>query len=235
MKKVFTVVLFLLILIVTSTVFAGTPQVIIKDAKKSDILAVLIPDMTSNGMNIKSMNEYSIVFSQFKNNFWGSVFTGSNSFEINLIYNIVEMRDDVLITATSHLITFPGTAKEETTPADENINNKVQFYLNRLRTGFNGGYFYGFDYEAKKDYWKVIKVATGGSFDKAGIKAGDKIIALNDNPIKKMTPIDLNAAFAGGEGATCSFTIESNSQTKVYKLTKYYVAPIYSKSIKSKT
>lgn len=222
-------------MLLNSTVFADTPQITIKDAKKSDVLNVLVPNMTSNGWNIKSMNDYSIIFSQYKKDFWGSVITGSNSFELNLIYNIAEIRDDVFITGNAHLVTYPGTAKEETTPADNNINTQVQIYLNKLRTGFDGGYFYGFDYENKKTYWKLLNITTGGSFEKAGIKAGDKIIAINDNPIKKMTQLDINAAFSGGEGATCSFTIESGSQTKTYKLTKYYVAPIYSRSIKAKT
>lgn len=236
MKKVRMLFLVLSVMFVmTSIVFAGTPQVIINDVKKGDVLGAVVPEMAANGWTVKSLNDYSVVFSQFKSSFWGSVFTGSNSFEFRLIYNVVEVGDNVLVTATAHTVTFPSTSREEITPANQSINNKIQGMLDRLKTGFEGGFYYGFDYEAKKSYWKILNVTPGGSFEKAGIKTDDRIVAINGKPIKDMNINEINAMFAGGEGSSCSFSIERDDKMTVYQITKYYIAPKYAKSSKPKT
>ncbi|MCE5286968.1 MAG: PDZ domain-containing protein [Pelosinus sp.] len=223
-----TIVLTLLLSSIVA--FAATPQVTINDAKKSDVMAAIVPEMTTNGFSVKAINEYSVTFSQYKDNFWASVFTGSTSFEARMTYNVIEVGNNVLVTANAQIVSFPGTAREQISPANDQINGQIQIALDRLRIGFDGGYFYGFDFEGKSKYWKIVGITPGGAFDQAGIKPGSKIMAINGISLSQMNTREINVALSGGEGAHAIFTIEKDGQSNNYTIAKYYIAPKYKKS-----
>ena len=215
----------------TEVVFASAPQVIITDTKKSDVMSVIVPEMLSAGMTVKNMNDYSVTFSMYKDNFWASVFSGSNSFEMRLTYNIVEIGNDTMITANGQVVSFPGTAREVIYPADRKIEEQIQDVLNRLKFGFDGGYKYGFEYKRNKSEWQITSVTPDCSFAKAGIVSGDKLIGLNGKPLGDIENNELERIFAE---PSAYFTIKhSDGRTKTYPLSKSYIAPRFKKSLRS--
>lgn len=222
-------IIVLLLFLTIHISWAATPQITITDAKKSDVMSAIVPEMLSAGFSVKSMNDYTVVFSMYKDNFWASVFTGSNSFELRLICNVVEMGNNTLVTATTQVVSFPGTASEAINPANASTENQIQKMLDRLKFGFDGGYMYGFDYKANKKDWEIAYVYPGGSFADAGIVNGDKLVAINGKLMSDYKKDEFEKIFAEN---TARFTFKhKNGTTQTYTLTKNYFPPKYKKTI----
>lgn len=227
MRKTILVTLACFILSVVSVCYANfTPQVTVTDTQKKEVQDVFVAQMLKNGWSVKNVNEYTVTFVRNTSNFWGSVFTGSTSFEYRSSFNFMQTGNDVLVTGTAQAVSFPGTAREEIIPADQKTNESIQVMLNGMRNSFCGAYLWGFDCKKKSDnYAKIEKVTPGGAFEKAGIKENDKIISINGKLISDMNDAEFDKSLEGGKGTKAIFIIEHNDKQKAYTIEKQFYPP----------
>ncbi len=80
------------------------------------------------------------------------------------------------------------------------------YAFSQLETGFDG---IGIEFNIYRDTLKVLAVTQGGPSEKAGLQAGDRIIAVNDTPIAgvKMATQDIVGLLRGAKGSEVTLTI----------------------------
>jgi hypothetical protein len=120
---------------------SGKPDITIPNVTKKQVTDVLVNQMLERGFNIKSANDYNIIFTKPMEKFGEQLLLGSqyNSTPENRISaNIVESSAGIRIVLNNQAITNPGSGYERVTDLNSgNYGMYWQNFLSRIKYSFN--------------------------------------------------------------------------------------------------
>jgi hypothetical protein len=155
---------------------------------KKPITDELVKTMMDEGYNIKTTNDYQMVFckdlTDFKSMFFlGSKFNGTP--EMRITFNIVQLDKIVKITADAKAVTNPNSGFERYTQVNP---QNIQPLLDNIKFKFNGAMMYGLkvDQEKVDNCFEITYIYKNSNCEKAGIQVGDLIVAINDVKTSKI-------------------------------------------------
>lgn len=195
MKKL---LLSLLLILACSLPVQAAEMVTINDVNKDDVYNYILTSYMKGGFMIQENNEHSLIFRNNNTSMDFAINWGSDSY-IQHAYNFAQIGKDTLVNYEIRAVSgnrinpFTKEAIPYYFPINkeyaENGLNRTLITLFSLKNHFNGAYYYGFtpNKKKKKDYFEIIKITPNYPAEKAGLKSGDKLIKINEQPIKKMS------------------------------------------------
>lgn len=183
-------------------------------------------------------NELELVFEQKYN---GTLDWGSDA-KTRHIYRLVEQEGEKLeLSLELQRITGAGTPNEKVSVLSwdkkkkypkqyrSEVEEEAAYTLECLRQiklGFNGGYWIGFTPASAitDEHVLVEEVAENGPSNKAGLQAGDVIVAINGEKVEKMSYVYFDALLnrTNIEGTPLNLTVERGVEKR-----KITVEPVY--------
>lgn len=183
-------------------------------------------------------NELELVFEQKYN---GTLDWGSDA-KTRHIYRLVEQEGEKLeLSLELQRITGAGTPNEKVSVLSwdkkkkypkqyrSEVEEEAAYTLECLRQiklGFNGGYWIGFTPASAitDEHVLVEEVAENGPSNKAGLQAGDVIVAINGEKVEKMSYVYFDALLnrTNIEGTPLKLTVERGVEKR-----KITVEPVY--------
>ena len=94
--------------------------------------------------------------------------------------------------------------------------------FNKDLSGTIGGGI-GAEIGVRNDHPAIIRVLGGNPAEKAGLKAGDRIVAVNDQAVSDWTADKVASAVRGEVGTTVKLSIYRDSKTQEYTITRQLV------------
>lgn len=244
MKRLLFLFAFLLIFIIAVPTSAAE-IVTLNNVSQKDVHDFIIAENLKSGYTIQSASDYSLVFENNKPKDMNFILTWGSSTKVHSIYNLIQSGPDVMVSFEIQFITDPGSAKERVHvaslenakgyfPANKQIlENSYEDTINTLRyikAAFNGSYAYGFDFSFKKKYAEISRIWDGLPAENAGLKSGDKIIKINDSPVKSLDEHSFYAILReGDEGATVNLIVQRDGKEIPITITKQFIPPTYKK------
>lgn len=144
--------------------------------------------MLSKGFNIKSTNDYSMVFGKPLENIGASLLLGSTydvTPEHRVTVSIVDLINGVRVVLTNQIITNPGSAFERVTDASTGTaGNSWQEFLVAFAGLFRGKIGINVNEQGV-----ITTVLDPSPAQQSGLKVNDKIITVDGNPYKIITQI----------------------------------------------
>lgn len=137
-----------------------------------------------NNMMVETMEKNNSIYLFTNTTSYGLLnqYTGTIEDRVNFTYtpdgNGTNLSVNITRTVTA------STGQRQTYPVN-NTSDELAI-LHHLKVILNGGYFFGFDMDtSKKDGgYPIIQIQKDGAFDKAGIKQGDILVAVNNVKLK---------------------------------------------------
>ncbi|WP_312201393.1 PDZ domain-containing protein [Anaerospora hongkongensis] len=248
MRKITFFVVFLISLLFSYPTEAAS-TIDIKDVPQKEVYNHILTNEIKDGLTIRTSSDYSIILEDNRakpfsfNVTWGAA-------KVLHIWNIISTGSDTLVSFEIQIVADPGTNKEQVHIANiENINsmgyyprykedlmayaNKTNKILRMIKSYYNGGYYYGINYEFKKGYYEVNSISKGFSAERAGILIGDRILKVNGLIARKMSLQELDSYFEPGEeGYLLNIVIGRGKEEIPVTITKQFFPPVYQKSLK---
>jgi carboxyl-terminal processing protease len=102
------------------------------------------------------------------------------------------------------------------------MDTKESEEFNKDLSGTIGGGI-GAEIGVRNDYPAIIRVLSGNPAEKAGLKAGDRIVAVNDQAVSDWTADKVASAVRGEVGTTVKLSVYRDSKTQEYTITRQLV------------
>jgi len=167
---------------------SGKPEVTIQNKTKKEVTDALVSEMLSRGFTIKSVSDYTVVFTKPLDSFAASLLFGSRydtTPEHRPSFMIVESGAGVRIVLTNQIITNPGSAFERVTDASTGESGQSwQEFLTAFPNLFRGRVGLYVDDKAV-----VTNVIEGSPAMVGGIVKGDKLVSVDGIPYSKTTQL----------------------------------------------
>lgn len=132
-----------------------------------------------------------------------------NLIKYNYPFQVEE--DDLIITAIKAML------KSLDPYSDYYTKEEADSLYDSISGNFSG---IGLYIEAKDGYISVVSPIKGQPAEKAGVKAGDIIISVDDIDIKDMGVEKVSSMIKGPEGTTVKLTIKRGEETLTFKITR---------------
>lgn len=247
MRKIAFFAVFLISMFFSFHAEAAT-TIVIKDVPPKEVYNRILTNEIKAGLIIKTNSDYSIILEDNRakpfsfNATWGAA-------KVLHIWNIISTGSDTLVSFEIQIVADPGTNKEQVHIASfENINsmgyyprykedlmayaNKAKGVLRILKTYYNGGYYYGINYEFKKGYYEVNHIRKSFPAERSGILIGDRIIKVNGLIARKMSFQEFDSYFEQGEeGSMLNIVIARGKEEIPVTITKQFLPPVFQKSL----
>jgi len=205
----------------------GKPEVIINIEDKEKIKDSLFNTMINHGYNLKTTNDYNLVFGKIINDITTSLLFGSRydtSPESRISFSIVKVNSGYRLIATLQVITNPGSAFERvtdlsygSTAAHElqktlwytkiELENKEEGKLGRIGIIVDG-----------KGSFIIDGIIENSPADRAGILVGDKIIRANDKELEDGDVITYLNEIPGKPGTKVKIEIQRGNEKLIFIL-----------------
>lgn len=227
-------------LLCLSTIMPAQAQetIVLEDVSVDKIKNAITTVSTNSGMTAVAGADNELIFEQKYN---GTLNWGSDA-KTRHIYRLVEQEGDKLeLSLELQRITGEGTPSEKISVLSweqqkkypkqyrSEVEEEAAYTLECLRQiklGFNGGYWIGFTPAADitDEHVLVEEVAENGPSNKAGLQAGDVIVAINGKKIEKMSYVYFDAMLnrTNIDGTPLQLTVERGMEK--LKLT---IEPVY--------
>lgn len=102
------------------------------------------------------------------------------------------------------------------------MDTKESEEFNKDLSGTIGGGI-GAEIGVRNDYPAIIRVLSGNPAEKAGLKAGDRIVAVNDQAVSDWTADKVASAVRGEVGTTVKLSVYRRSKAQEYTITRQLV------------
>jgi len=165
-------------------------SVTIKNYTVPELKNTLTKYFISNGGRIENVSDYSMDVRTYNNEFLFNFLYGSSMNthpEIKTIYNFVKDGKNVLLSASSSIITNTSSSYRISTPLSDSKSNKA---LDQLQKALNGYYGFGFAYQEHLKYLQILWVIPMTNAEKY-LDTRTRIYEINDIPVMKLTCYDL--------------------------------------------
>lgn len=227
-------------LLCLSTIMPAQAQetIVLEDVSVDKIKNAITTVSTNSGMTAVAGADNELIFEQKYN---GTLNWGSDA-KTRHIYRLVEQEGEKLeLSLELQRITGEGTPSEKISVLSweqqkkypkqyrSEVEEEAAYTLECLRQiklGFNGGYWIGFTPAADitDEHVLVEEVAENGPSNKAGLQAGDVIVAINGKKIEKMSYVYFDAMLnrTNIDGTPLQLTVERGMEK--LKLT---IEPVY--------
>lgn len=145
MKKLYTVFLSLLLISMMTSCAApskrlatpsGKPEITVHGVTKKQIIDLLVSHKLSEGFQVRTVNDYSLVIAKDIDDFAARVAYGSNynrTPEARVTYNFVDTNGGVKIFVRSEMVTNPQSQHEKTTNFTTTWGEYSQAELERIK------------------------------------------------------------------------------------------------------
>lgn len=167
---------------------SGKPEVTIQDKTKKEVTDALVGEMLSRGFTIKSVTDYTVVFTKPLDSFAAALLFGSNydvTPEHRPSFMLVESSAGVRIVLTNQIVTNPGSAFERVTDASTGeAGQSWQDFLTGFTNLFRGRVGLHIDNKGV-----IANVTEGSPAMAAGILKGDKLVSVDGVPYSKISQI----------------------------------------------
>lgn len=195
MKKL---LLSLLLVLACSLPVQAAEIVTINDVNKDDVYNHILTTFMKSGFMIQESNEHNLIFRNDRSDMNFAINWGSDAYR-QFAFNLAQIENNVLVSYEIRIISgnkvhpltkeaIPYYFPVNKDDAERGLNGTLSF-LRHLKLQFNGAYIFGFNDtgKKKKDYVEITEVTPNYPFEKAGIKAGDRIVKINEQYIKKLS------------------------------------------------
>lgn len=199
---------------------SGRPDVTISHADLSAVKGVLANNALNWGYYVKSSSEYSSVFEKRDESMAGAILFGSryDSAPVwRITFNYAPLNGGVRVVANIHAVTNPGSAFERITDfsTDSKDASSIQAMLVKIRENFDnkeivssrGKVGVGLD-----EKFFVIAVLKSSPAEAAGIKIGDRIVAIDSVPPASV--LDALQRITGTPGTAVYLRVERIGRTE---------------------
>ncbi|OGR80792.1 MAG: hypothetical protein A3I11_07950 [Elusimicrobia bacterium RIFCSPLOWO2_02_FULL_39_32] len=167
---------------------SGKPEVIIENKTKKEVADALVSEMVSRGFTIKSVSDYTLVFSKPLDNIAASLLFGSQydaTPEHRPSFMIFESGAGVRVVLTNQIVTNPGSAYERVTDASGGqAGESWQDFLTLFPNVFRGRV--GIFVDNKSIVTNVLQSSPAMT---AGMLKDDKIVSVNGVPFSKISQL----------------------------------------------
>lgn len=153
--------------------------------------------------------------------FSGVLPIGNTDFKLNALQKIVDkyyLFQDYVDEDAAKEATYKGYINSLGDPYSEYMNKEeFETFSRELEGKFYGiGVVFTMDYSKGDGYAKVVRVLEGYSADKAGVKSGDILTAVNGKPLKSMSQSEIVQLLKGEKGTKVDVTYYRESTGKTY-------------------
>ncbi len=230
-----------------TAICAAAETVIINDVPQKVVYNYILTYGLKGGFTIQSSSDYSLVLEN--NGPWNPSFFldwGSDA-KVLYVYNFAQTGKDTLLSYEIRIVQYPDTNRQRVHVASyenartyfpgnkevlEQLAKGTHDSLTAWKAYFNGDYRYGLGFSLKKrGYIEIMSVGLDQPAGKAGLKTKDRIVKINDKPVKDLSNEEINALFdTGDENATITLTVSRDKKETVYTLTKQFIPPTYKQS-----
>lgn len=205
---------------ISSIVIDGVPPEVVK----SKILDMFQRSRTNVMVENLSDNTSTYIFTSTMSYGMFNTETATIEDHVNFVHTPLENGTNLSINITRTITAIMG--QTQTMPMNDTTAELEA--LHSIKAVLNGGYFFGFDVDTEKKNggYVISDVEKDGAFDKAGIKAGDILIAVDNKKVKSDKKTN-NINFSPDPlyQSTHMFTIIHNNTKKDHEISSIFKTP----------
>lgn len=228
MLKHFIITIFMIFMFIPNCFAVSNIE--INNVTKKEVLDYIMLYVSRSGINysIENVNDYGItlVGNQARNNIFGMQVATQQS-KINV--SLVENNNNVIVTYNEVAYLYYNNGRQEVHPVNDiPVERGV---LIALKQHFNDYYLFGYTPSDDTEDGGIViaEVDPDSPFGERGIKAGDIIISVNGEKIRKHKKELLWGAFHEKfQPTTCKFLIRRDGIDKIYTITSRLYKSEYS-------
>lgn len=204
----------------------GRPEVVVKTTSITEVKNAITNMALNWGYYARNVSDYSAVYEKRDESIGAAMLLGSkyDSTPVwRITFNYVAVNGDVRVVANIHAVTNPGSAFERVMDLSTSSKdaNSVQRALEQMRdwqglkslmskrgkigVELNEGHF-------------VVNVVDGSPAQLAGIKAGDKLLTVDESPVTNVA--DTLLRVTGVPGTTVSLKIDRAGTVTSYSVVR---------------
>jgi len=215
-----------------ATAYAAS-YIVINDVETKDVKNYILEKIALGGSNciVEQASDNNIVLLMTRTEKTGLFRQYIWSLENRLGFTLVQKDNDVIL-SVSETCTSHGPDGETAVAPVGSANTELPI-LQDIKGYFNGTYLFGFTCSTKKENggFPITEIVPFGAFEKAGIKVGDMVIAVNGVKLKrdKQSNTINGLFFDKTRQTTQTFLIKRGDVEKTYTLTSEYISPQFKK------
>ena len=219
-----------------ATVFAAS-NIVITDAETKDVKNYIIEKIALSGSNVivEQSSENNLVLLTTRTENAGLFGQYTWSYENRLGFTFVQKDKDAILSFSERCTEHAPNGAVTIVPVGS-ANTEIPI-LQDIKGYFNVMYLFGFNYSVKKENngFPITEITPFGVFEKAGIKVGDVIVAVNGVKLKKdrKTGAIDGLFFDKTRQTTQNLLIKRGEVEKAYIVTSEYIPPKFKKKTDS--
>lgn len=204
----------------------GRPEVTIPNADLEEIKNLLTQNAIDWGYHVREVTDYRAVYEKRGEGTGEAILFGStyDPFPLyRLQYDLLPQGEAVRIVGNLAVVTNPGSGYERTQDLSKGKSGvQIQDFLTRLAS-----YYTGYKQiegrgtigvQIDQDDLTILKVDAGSPAEQAGLQVGDRIVAVDGEPVADWKESGLR--ITGTPGTVVTLTVERDGQTRVIEVTR---------------
>lgn len=233
MLKKIPIILCVIFSFMYSTVFASS-YVVINEVETKDVKNYILEKIALGGANciVEQSSDSNIVLLMTSTKRSGIFGQYTWSYENRLGFTFVQKDKDVILSVSERCTSHGPDGETSITPVGS-ADTELPI-LQDIKGYFNGIYVFGFRNNLNKEDggFPIAEITPFGVFEKAGIKVGDIIIAVNGEKLKKDKKNNaiIGLFFDKTRPTTQTFKIKRGDVEKTYTLTSEFIPPQFKKN-----